>query len=245
MKVCFISQYSSTNNAGASLSMFNIANEMAYRGIDVTIVLANKNNLENIEIDDSIRILQIPFYSMRMTLNMMKWDTHFKFSIKSLYNNFVAMKIAMLLNEDRPDVIHINGLDNAIGAQVAHFLKIPYVWHIRQFLEDDFGQKLFHEKYIYSLVRNANEVIAISEDVRENFEPIIGRPITVIYNGIPVEKYTQDRKMDFTSNIKMLLAGRIYKQKGQDTAVKATKDLLEFFGGGGYKRYIPTIGWTD
>lgn len=235
MNVCFFSQYSSTNNAGASLSMFDIANEMAERGLNITIILACDCNLENIHIDSHIKIIQKRFYSMRMTIDKLRLSSHPKFLMKYIYNKFAAKKIAVILEKEKPDIMHINGLDNAVGADVAKILNTPYVWHIRQFLEEDFGQRLFAEDYLYSLLRKSAEIIAISNDVKKKFELKIGKKIKVIYNGIPVGQYQEVRNIDFSKDIRILLTGRIYKQKGQDIAIKAISSLLEFFRGGAKK----------
>jgi len=46
MKVCFFAHYSITNSDGATLSMYNIIDEMLRRGIEVVVVLANTRSLE-------------------------------------------------------------------------------------------------------------------------------------------------------------------------------------------------------
>lgn len=125
------------------------------------------------------------------------------------------------------DIIHINGLDSSIGAEIAQKLKIPYVWHIRQFMEADLGKKLFREKYVYRLVARASSVIAISKDVQAKFEPLLGRKVDLVYNGVPVEKYKLEDVIRFESQAtRMLLAGRISVQKGQMDAIKAVELLM-------------------
>lgn len=47
MKICFFAHYSITNSDGATLSMYNIIDEMLRRRIEVAVVLANTRNLEN------------------------------------------------------------------------------------------------------------------------------------------------------------------------------------------------------
>ena len=46
MKVCFFAHCSITNSDGATLSMYNIIDEMPRRGIEVFVVLSNKMYLE-------------------------------------------------------------------------------------------------------------------------------------------------------------------------------------------------------
>lgn len=48
MKVCFFAHYSITNSDGATLSMYNIIDEMLRRGIEVVIHIESRKNNERI-----------------------------------------------------------------------------------------------------------------------------------------------------------------------------------------------------
>mgnify|MGYP000056905085 FL=1 len=94
-------------------------------------------------------------------------------------------------------------------------------------MEADLGKKLFREKYVYRLVARASSVIAISKDVQAKFEPLLGRKVDLVYNGVPVEKYKLEDVIRFESQAtRMLLAGRISVQKGQMDAIKAVELLM-------------------
>ena len=83
---------------------------------------------------------------------------------------------------------------------------------------------MFREKYVYRLVARASSVIAISKDVQAKFEPLLGRKMDLVYNGVPVEKYKLEDVTRFESPVtRMLLAGRISVQKGQMDAIKAVE----------------------
>lgn len=251
MKVCFFAHYSFTNQDGATLSMYNIIEEMIKRGMEVSVVLSNTKNISNELLNSKVKFIKIPLYGMRMDIKVKNILTKPKFFIKSLRNKLSKRQIIQHLKADKPDVIHINGLDSGIGAEIAQKLNIPYVWHIRQFMEADLGKKLFCEKHVYKLVSQADSVIAISKDVKNKFEPIINRSIKVIYNGIPQEKYDiQDHKILAEDNVHCLLAGRISSQKGQITAIKAIEILIKkgidniyltIIGQGETKEYVNKI----
>lgn len=227
MKVCFFAHYSITNSDGATLSMYNIIDEMLRRGIEVVVVLANTRSLEGRIAEGKIKFIVAPLYGMRMDLNKITPMTLVKFFVKSICNSIQKRKIEKVLKSENIDIIHINGLDSSIGAEIAQKLKIPYVWHIRQFMEADLGKKLFREKYVYRLVARASSVIAISKDVQAKFEPLLGRKVDLVYNGVPVEKYKLEDVIRFESQVtRMLLAGRISVQKGQMDAIKAVELLM-------------------
>ena len=228
MKICFFAHYSITNSDGATLSMYNIIDEMLRRRIEVAVVLANTRNLENKIAEGKIKFIVAPLYGMRMDLNRKTPMTQMKFFVKSICNSIHKRKIEKVLKSENIDIIHINGLDSGIGAEIAQKLKIPYVWHIRQFMEADLGKKLFRERSIYRLVSRASSVIAISKDVQTKFEPLLGRKMDLLYNGVPVEKYKLEDMPRFETPItRILLAGRISIQKGQMDAIKAVELLIQ------------------
>ena len=60
MKVCFFAHYSITNSDGATLSMYNIIDEMLSREIEVVVVLANTRNLEDRIAEGKIKFIVTP-----------------------------------------------------------------------------------------------------------------------------------------------------------------------------------------
>ncbi|WP_152657620.1 glycosyltransferase family 4 protein [Oceanobacillus sp. CFH 90083] len=227
MKVCFFAHYSKTYQNGATLSLINIANEMANKGIEVIIIIPNRNL--KIPLDNkNIKCITVPAFTMRVPINYKNSVSKAKGIVKSLYNWFAMKKALSILKKEKPDIIHINGLDLSMGAEIALKLNIPYVWHIRQLLEEDFGMRLRNEKKIYKLLNKSDAIIAISETVKKKYEKKLNRDIILIYNGIPIEKYIIEDKKNFSSEtINLLLAGRIVGQKGQLDAIKAINYLVK------------------
>lgn len=251
MKICFFPHYSFSNRDGATLSMYNIIDELLERGHEVVVVLPNKNHLEERLRDKRIDFLHIPMYSMRMTIDKITAASNFKFFMKYCHNNRMIGKICRELKDRKVDCIHINGLDSSVGAKVAVKLNIPYVWHIRAFIEEDLGKRLFFQKETYDFVKKADSVIGISKDIKKKFEKELGREVTVVYNGIPQKKYDiPNHEILENETVKMLLAGRISIQKGQMTAVKAVEILknegidnlvLTLVGQGETKEYMEEL----
>lgn len=79
MKICFFSISSSTNQDGASLSMLNIACELAERGNKIVLVLSSGANLESIRSKKNIKCFIIPAFNMRVNLNYITRTTGVKF----------------------------------------------------------------------------------------------------------------------------------------------------------------------
>lgn len=251
MKICFFPHYSFSNRDGATLSMYNIIDELLGRGIEVVVVLPNKNHLEERLKDSRIDFVYMPMFSMRMTIDKLTPASRIKFGMKYIYNQSCVRKTAKILKKKKVDCIHINGLDSSVGAKVAKKLNIPYVWHIRAFIEEDLGKKLCRQKETYRLAAQSDAVIGISEDIRKKFEKVFARPVRVIYNGIPREKYDiADHRILENKETGLLLAGRISLQKGQMTAIRAVELLkkenkypcrLTLVGQGETKEYLQEV----
>ncbi len=251
MKICFFPHYSFSNRDGAILSMYNLIDALLDRGVEVVVVLPNQNHLEEWLKDGRIEFIHVPMFSMRMTISRITPLSNVKFGIKYLHNERCVNQIVAALEKKQIDCIHINGLDSSVGAKVARKLKIPYIWHIRAFMEKDLGKRLFRQRETYKLVQEAAIVVGISKDIQRKFEQDLKRPVKVIYNGIPEERYQIPNRQIFTEEkLRLFLAGRISVQKGQIVAIKAVEELqnrgrdtvyLTLIGQGETKEYLEEI----
>lgn len=225
MRVCFFGYIGVNKKEGASLSLLNVMSELKRRGHEVFFVTAIDDLIPQLK-KMNIRCVKLLTYTMRQENNETGVYGLIKYRIKDIINNIAIVRGAKLLQNYQFDVIHINGIDNHVGAAIATKLGIPYFWHIRQFLQEDLGKRLVGEKIILKYLRQANGVIGISNAVRRKFEKILNRPVRVIYNGIPLQNYEIGVVERFKSeNVRMLLAGRITENKGQLEAVEALNIL--------------------
>lgn len=227
MRVCFFSHGSGTNQDGATLSMLNVMEELASRGHFVIGIMAKDVNLEYLKIRKNIKFYFLPSYDMRLDLSRNNFSAKLKYFVKNKINWFIMRDTLKILAKEDIDIIHINGLNNGIGAMIARKLKIPYVWHIRQLMQEDLNQRLYNQKQVWQLVKKASDVIAISKAVRNKFEKEFNRKIKVIYNGVPLTNYQLKKHEIFTNDcFRIILAGRIVYSKGHLDAVKAIQILV-------------------
>lgn len=227
MKICFFPHYSYTNQDGATLSMYNIIEKLLERNHEVIVISPNQVT-PPIDLNHKrLKYIVYNQYSMRMNLSNLKLQAKLKFAIKDLINNIRFHSIMKKLKNEKPDIIHINGIDSYIGAKCARHLKIPYVWHVRQFLEDDLGKTVYKKNLTYNFLAKADSVIAISKSVQAKFKNILHRDVDLVYNGVPIEAYVQEKEILKNNEIKLLLPGRISSKKGQLIAAKAIKYLKE------------------
>lgn len=225
MKICFFGYMNVEKKEGASLSLLNVMEEMVRRGNEVYFVTTGDAIVPQME-KRGIKCITLLSYTMRQDEDETGLKGTIKYWLKDIVNRCAIMRGVKELKPYHFDTIHINGIDNHVGAAIAVKLRVPYFWHIRQFLQEDLGKRLVGEKIILSYLAKANGVIGISNAVKAKFEKKLKRPVRVIYNGIPLKNYDLGNVTRFEKEkVRMLLAGRITENKGQLEAVKAVAEL--------------------
>jgi glycosyltransferase involved in cell wall biosynthesis len=133
-------------------------------------------------------------------------------------------------------VVCTNTIVTPVGAILARLLRVPHIWHIREFVREDFGWCFdYGERAAMRLVSSLSTyVICNSEAVAQKFRRLLrGVPIDVVYNGFnfsaapcedPVSKYRKCVKEAPRGPI-LLMLGSVNEHKGQYEAVQALSIL--------------------
>ncbi len=235
MKVALIA---SDNNAssGAFLSMTNLALQLNELNVETVIVIppdgpfVGPGDGEAILKEKGLRYYVVPsiswvvpgWYPEKILVSLGQ--------IKRLWKNKVyARKLTKILKKEHVDLVHINTSYSCFGAFAAKQAGIPYVWHIREFLEEDQGNRFYFPRYAHRLMSHASLVIAISNSIYEKYSKVIKKEkIKVIYNGIDTaEFYMPSRKIFQSSQITLCYVGGLSELKGTDDLIEACRLLNE------------------
>lgn len=239
MKIALIA---SDNNAtsGAFLSMTNLALQLNQLGVETIIVIppdgpfVGPGDGEAILKEKGLRYYVVPSISwvvpgwypssMLVSLGQVK---------RILKNKVYARELTKILKAEHVDLVHINTSYSCFGAFAAKRAGIPYVWHIREFLEEDQGNRFYFPRYSHRLMSRASLVIAISNSIYEKYSKVITKEkIKVIYNGIATEQfYMPGRRIFKDSRITLCYVGGLSELKGTDDLIEACRLL----NAGGYK----------
>ena len=135
------------------------------------------------------------------------------------------------------DLIHSNSSVFPAGFFVARKLRIPHVWHLREFLENYDFHFLHGEKKAREIIRSSDACIAISRSVKEYFldSYSTSAKMHVIYNGVMSRKdfdrlkskVTERKKEPFKFVFGMM--GRIHPSKGFDEGIRAFAKIFPDF----------------
>lgn len=126
----------------------------------------------------------------------------------------------------QPDVIHSNSTVVAAGWQLAEALRVPHVWHIREFgwadyqLVFPFGKNLLYEKLCA-----ADRVVAISGAIAKAYSAAEHR-VSILYNGIGTTETIRSnaekgRIPVADDHFGFLLVGLLQPGKRQHDAIRA------------------------
>lgn len=236
MKILFVP---SDNNAtsGAFLSMVKLCSllQNQYRH-NILVLLHCNGNGEKLLEDNNIEYVKIRSFNWFVPYKPKQIIRKIKLALRyiwmplsQVYNIIAIRKIRRLIKKEKIQIVHINTSCSYVGAQAALLENIPFVWHIREFLEEDQERCIWNNKKGYSLIGEANRVVAISDSIYQKYKKLLPEAdIVTIYNGIDSDDFYIDHKDLFSGNgINLAIVGSINRSKGQDQAIKACEILIE------------------
>lgn len=227
MKVCYVTHL--PNLTGASQSLLDLLE--ALKGTEVEpVVLLNRHG----PLEDELSRRDIPFQVIRFANELKKDNSTLHSLRKDALNVLAKRNIKDFLKAQSVELVHNNSMFTGIGMQAALELGIPYIAHVRDYVEEDHGLKLEHPKAQSRRVRNADAAIAVSKALATVTEKKYGAPkggVTPLYDAVDVNRYLipfEERNLPLqNASVELLLAGRIQPGKGQLDAVKAVAKLNE------------------
>ena len=216
-RILFIS---SDNNkvSGAFLCLVDLCDILINKyGFEVFVILPYYGNGKSL-----LDAKNIPSY----TINSFGWGIELsrerdvkclkEISDKKLVNESAIQKIRKFIRINEVDVVHINSSYSYIGAIASLKENIPFVWHIRELLEEDQSNTMWDRKKANELINKSNKVITISGTVNRKYSQFIdANRLTTIYDGVDVGKFYNPQKDIFnTSLVRLIFVGNIAIYKG-------------------------------
>lgn len=240
---------------GSSRALVTLLKELKkYKEYNIYVVVPFKNakivnELKNLNIN-----VIISFYSWWQIPANVSRIKQILFKIAYLFNFLSEKIIIRKIKKLNIDIIHSNTSVIDIGAKIANKLKIPHVWHFREFKNNNL---IFikNEKKSYEFINKfGGNIIYISRAIEEFYKQKINNIETkLIYDGVSTDFIIKDREYkEKYDDIKFLLAGTLQKSKGQDLAVEAIgilkkegyKNIKLYLAGGdtlNFSNYLSTL----
>lgn len=223
IKVMYVFNFNSAFLGGAAQSLIDMLNGLSGRIKPVVVVR------EEAKIDRVLENMGVPCYKLRFSNDhvLIGHNTKEIEELDFFLNYEAAKQIAEIIKKENIDLMHINSSICKVGAIAALMAKIPYIWHVRELMEEQFGHEYINKELELKLFHMADRIITISEFVQNKYYEKYKLNSIKIYNGFDLERYTKQIKLGRKYRNIFLVAAMISPQKGQWDAMRATKLLVD------------------
>lgn len=185
MKIIYISH--SKNIQGAARALINLVEEIRLRGVTPIVILPDKGelqkNLNNLGIKTYfINCYQEVYPSLNNCCDYILFP--FRILLSRLINFIAYYKLIKIAKIEKPDIIHTNTGIIRFGAKASKRIKVPHVWHIREYQTKDFNWRPFGgEKQLIKIFSyKNNHCIAITNGIYSYFN--LTEKDVRIYDGV-------------------------------------------------------------
>lgn len=243
MKVCFIADNSTEITGGAQSLLALILSLKKY---DVEPVILGHKDSEQLHEANRLgietKIIKTKNLIYPTSSNVI--IIALKNPVKRFYNFLKRKEIKKFFIKEKIELIHLNSIRASIEcAVIADKLKIPYVWHIREYLDKDQSSYIKDFRFYNKYLQRAKYIITISKDIQSYWANKLKRECVLVYNGFDINKYYLDAtKKLLSEQLNCIMVGRFAEGKRQLDAVRAIEILVQ----NGIKNITLTIvGYRD
>lgn len=237
------------SSSGAFLCMVDLNCELRKQGINTLVVLPEYGTGERLlrerEISYTYIISEDWSVDDEFALNVRK-------RIRLLKNKKAIKELQELICDCRVKLIHNNTTYTYIGAYAAQKENIALVWHIREYMK--FQNKRFLSKnWAMKIMNCSDEVIYISEYMRNCLKSVNAKSSVVIYDGLDVDTFfIPNKEILEKEKVVITLVGALVSHKRQEDLIRAAAVLrqrgcraftIRFVGSGKseYERYLSKL----
>lgn len=216
MKVLFVSHYSFLY--GSNRSLDSLIDYFKDQGIEVEVLLPSKGKFFKHLKNKGIKVHTFRFFYEVMYV---KWNKKYlSLPILWVYNLITFPILLWKVRKIAPDIIYSNSSVDAYSIFVAKILGHKHVYHVREFLQEDFGSHFILGKRMKrKLILWSDKIIFVSKAVANAVIGYIPEKGRVIYNGLPPATIVKKKPL-FTDSLRIGVVGNIDISKQQHLAIE-------------------------
>lgn len=248
MNILFVSHEYGVNGATRSLiDMIDCVRDT--QNMNIQVLIPRNGNAAALLKEEGIKyktLLYYPDYCKIDRRPIFLWEM-----FKEAVNAVAVMRLFYWCKKQKIDIIHSNSTAVDIGARVATHLNLPHVFHIREFMEEDFRLKYRNGNRMKRLIEQSQYCVFISKVIERKYIKLYNiKKNMTLYNRINTKSYYQ-RREDLLKNekINLIMTGGIVKGKGVHIAVRAVNEVVKrgllkvelFVIGNADKKYLSKI----
>ncbi|HNW87562.1 MAG TPA: glycosyltransferase family 4 protein [Candidatus Limiplasma sp.] len=178
----------SDNNptSGAFLSMVKLCALLKARhGVHVLVVLPRPGNGVQLLREAGLPYCFVRSFAWVCPMEAAGIPLQAEILLKKALNRVAAYRLKRLLCKFHADILHINTTYSYVGALAALQARVPLVWHLREYLEEDQGNRIWNREAGYRLIGRADRIVAIASGLYEKYRPYFApQRLVCVLNGI-------------------------------------------------------------
>lgn len=195
--------------AGTEIATYNIARHLAKRGHEVHVITLLDEGLPKESLEQYFYIHRIRFPRIKFLGIIILW-----------------VKVLLLLKRINPQLVHVQSIAIGIAAFLAKkLLKKPYVVWGRG--SEVYLPWLFKNRISRLVLRNADAVIALTEDMKTEMQKICNRDAYVIPNGIDLERFENLSRDEMRGKLQAKAGEKLVISVGRFRPEKGVRYLIE------------------
>ena len=205
---------------GAERSLLDLVTGLSERGVACNVLVPEEGPLTEALQAAGIpwRVAEYPWWvaRRRKPLSVLR---------RTIANFRVLFRLKRMFRERPPALIYTNTVVIPIGALLARALRVPHVWHAREFVHEDIGACYdYGTRLSMRFIRTSTRrVICNSQAVADKLSRHIpARQMSVIYNGVLDDDAPQPVERPHPQGpLQLVIVGALVPHKRQDEAVRA------------------------
>lgn len=194
---------------GTEVATCNLANNLIRKGHEVHVITTYDDGLPYFSEENGLYIHRVAWPKIRIIGYLSFWA-----------------KIFLQIQKIRPDIVHCQALDVCVPASIAKkTLNIPYiVWG--QGSDIYLPERFLRLTSKYTL-RNADAVLALTEDMKREMQNICDREVSVVPNGIDFGRFEISSRVQKEGDGRTIIfVGRLHPIKGVHYLLEAMVTVL-------------------
>lgn len=216
MKILFVTHYA--DMYGANLSMCNLICEYKKHGIEADVICPGAGKLKDNLNRQGIKCFSIPYKNCGVPMGKKYLMNIVIVLLGFIKNRLYLDEINKFVDISQYDIIHTNSMCTHFGAMLAEKYNKPHVWHIREYMEEDYNLKVLRTLSVKHAYAYTDKFIAISQSIKDKFSKRFCEDrIELIYNGVQ-HNHIPHRETD---KFVFVITGLISPNKGMLEAVEA------------------------
>lgn len=213
--------------AGATYSLVDMVESMI-GFVDPVFISAGMGKVESLLSDKKWK-----FYRVSRT---QEWGEIGRSTEQEMRESYVdnyeaAVFIANIIRLEKIDLVHSNTSVNNSGAIAAIMSGIPHVYHVREFMEEDFGWEYWNKEIKDQIFSSTDLFISISSVMEQKFYEKYGYHASVIYDGMyfqnAADEYNELETQQNQEEVKFVQVGILAEGKGIWDTLNAARILKE------------------